>query len=388
MQGLLFVIIKIASWTDEARRNNIFMLHVRIEPRKAKKAKSGFVYRYIIPANKDYGIEKDIKKGTYRTKKEAMEAGQEHLHRIMNGEKPDARKITLDDVWQEYLELNPAKVKPQTISNYTCVYNTHIKKHLGSSLIRSLDYKKLQKFFNGVKPSRASEIKKVINILMTLAVRLGYIAFSPTREIVLPKVPEEEKKIREEYISDQKLFEILDQIKLEKYRRMIWIGYYMGLRYGEALGLDWKDIDMEAGKAFIHQQLLKDSTISQSLKTSSSKAVVPIAPALLEMMKEWKKDGCPHILHEENGKRIRYKTPQAYFRRAVQSDFHFHALRHTFITNLIQAGISPKTVMKLARHSSIEMTLQFYTEVTEEMLEDAVSRVFPNPPQKEEKEDK
>ena len=196
------------------------MLHVRIEPRKAKKAKSGYTYRYIIPSNKDYGIEDDIKVGSFRTKKEAMEAGQEHLHRIMNGEKPNALKITLDEVWKEYLELNPNKVKPQTLEKYTGVYKNHIKEKLGNKLVRNLDYKTLQKFFNGVKPSRAKDIKIVINILMTLAVRLGYIQSSPTREIVLPKVSEEEKEEKIDYLSDPEFYTLLDSIKLEHYKRM------------------------------------------------------------------------------------------------------------------------------------------------------------------------
>ena len=168
---------------------------------------------------------------------------------------------------------------------------------------------------------------------------------------------------------------------------MLWIGYYMGLRLGECLGLDFADIDTEAGKAFIHQQELPDGTISQSLKTASSKAVLPIAPPLLEMFKEWKKDGCPYVIHDKKGKRVKYSATTDFFSKHA-GDFHFHIMRHTFITNLIKAGVPVKIVMKLARHSKIEMTLQFYTEVTDEMMEDALSKAFPIPPQKEEKEAK
>lgn len=356
------------------------MLRVLTEKREAKKAKSGYTYRYIIPHDLDYGIENDIKKGSFRTKKEAIEAGQLRIQEIMNGIKPDSRKITLDDVWQEYLELNPSKVKPQTLKDYKGIYKNHIKEKLGNKLVRNLDYKTLQKFFNGVKPTQANKIKVVVNILMTLAVRLGYIQFSPIHEIVLPKVPEEEKKKKIKYISNPEFYALMDQIKFEKYQRMLWIGYYMGLRLGECLGLDWADIDIEAGKAFIHQQELKDGTISQSLKTPSSKAVLPIAPPLLAMMKEWKKDGCPYVIHDKKGKRTTYRGADRYFARL--KDFHFHLLRHTFITNLIEAGVPVKTVMKLARHSTIEMTLQFYTEVTEGMMEEAIFKAFPNLPQK------
>ena len=42
----------------------------------------------------------------------------------------------------------------------------------------------------------------------------------------------------------------------------------------------------------------------------------------------------------------------------------FHALRHSFITMLERAGISPKTAQVLARHSDVRLTLQRYTHKT------------------------
>jgi len=42
----------------------------------------------------------------------------------------------------------------------------------------------------------------------------------------------------------------------------------------------------------------------------------------------------------------------------------FHALRHTFITNMVKAGVSPKTAQLLARHSTIDLTMNVYTSLT------------------------
>ena len=41
----------------------------------------------------------------------------------------------------------------------------------------------------------------------------------------------------------------------------------------------------------------------------------------------------------------------------------FHALRHTFITRLARGGVHPATAQRLARHSSIELTMGFYTHL-------------------------
>jgi integrase len=41
----------------------------------------------------------------------------------------------------------------------------------------------------------------------------------------------------------------------------------------------------------------------------------------------------------------------------------FHALRHTFITNLVRAGVPPKFAQTLARHGSITPTMDRYYHV-------------------------
>jgi len=59
----------------------------------------------------------------------------------------------------------------------------------------------------------------------------------------------------------------------------------------------------------------------------------------------------------------------------------FHANRHTFITNLARAGVSPKTAQELARHSDIRLTLGLYTHTNLDDRAAAVRRL-PSPQSK------
>ncbi len=52
----------------------------------------------------------------------------------------------------------------------------------------------------------------------------------------------------------------------------------------------------------------------------------------------------------------------------------FHGLRHTFVTNLHRAGVSPKVAQTLARHSTIDLTMNVYTDVDSEDLREAIGR--------------
>ena len=51
----------------------------------------------------------------------------------------------------------------------------------------------------------------------------------------------------------------------------------------------------------------------------------------------------------------------------------FHSLRHTFITNLGRAKVSPKTAQTLARHSDISLTMNIYSHIMEEEQIEAIN---------------
>jgi integrase len=57
----------------------------------------------------------------------------------------------------------------------------------------------------------------------------------------------------------------------------------------------------------------------------------------------------------------------------------FHALRHTFITNMVKSGISPKAAQSLARHSTIDLTMNVYTSLTVHDQASALASLSPVP---------
>jgi len=56
----------------------------------------------------------------------------------------------------------------------------------------------------------------------------------------------------------------------------------------------------------------------------------------------------------------------------------FHALRHTFITNLVKANVSPKVAQSLARHSDIRLTMDLYSHIAQEEQAEAI-KTLPGP---------
>ena len=59
----------------------------------------------------------------------------------------------------------------------------------------------------------------------------------------------------------------------------------------------------------------------------------------------------------------------------ISDEYTPYSTRHTFITRLVEADVSPKAVQHLAGHKSIETTLQYYTHSTNEVLENAITKL-------------
>ncbi len=61
---------------------------------------------------------------------------------------------------------------------------------------------------------------------------------------------------------------------------------------------------------------------------------------------------------------------------ADNESLDFHALRTSFITSLARSGVHPSVAQRLARHSTITLTMNTYTKIgTDELLREAVERL-------------
>jgi len=102
--------------------------------------------------------------------------------------------------------------------------------------------------------------------------------------------------------------------------------------------------------------------------------VLPLHPSLVESLRPWlaaKKPATPVWPGAWGRAKQAGKTRQRDLKIAETPYIDdpgryaaFHARRHTFITNMIKSGINPKTAQSLARHSTIDLTLNVYTKLT------------------------
>ena len=105
-------------------------------------------------------------------------------------------------------------------------------------------------------------------------------------------------------------------------------------------------------------------------------STIPLTARALEVFKRRREVA----LKDENNRffpvsksSIRHNWDKYRVKAGLTADYTPYCTRHTFITRLVEAGVSPKAVMDLAGHGAIETTLTFYTHSTNEVLSSAIS---------------
>lgn len=206
------------------------------------------------------------------------------------------------------------------------------------------------------------------------AVKLGYIKINPFNSI--KQIPIPEKQIL--CFSDDQIRLLLNNTRSELLKRFILVSLYTGLRINEVIHIQWKDIDFENGVITVGNK--------ESFSTKSGKIrKIPINEGLQTLLNKMFEAELIHgniagfdfldkyIFH----KHCNFKYASDYISKAFKKllrslnfdeKYHFHCLRHTFITNLIRAGSNINYVKELAGHSDIKTTMNYVHISTSDLI--------------------
>jgi integrase len=168
-----------------------------------------------------------------------------------------------------------------------------------------------------------------------------------------------------------------------------------GLRQGEALGLRWRDVDLDAGtrtKRVQLQRIGKERVLVEPKAERSRRALdVPaICVAALRRHRvrqaeerlaagaEWEDWGLVFTTRRGtplDGSNVAHSFHRELEKAGIHRHQRFPDLRHTCASFLLLQGISPRVVMELLGHSQIGMTMNLFTHVMPSSKRDAADRM-------------
>jgi len=207
--------------------------------------KRGKTWQYCVSAKP-----KPIRKGGFKTKKEAMIAAAEVEAKLSKGDNPIVKKATpFDEYFETWVNLYRSHLKGPTLSHYGYTLQ-EIREYFGSKPIQEIKRHDYQDFLNNYGSTKGQEsVEKLhshIKACVEDAIEEGIIKINFTRKAVktwtVPAKKDEEKYLN---YSDSK------RLIRELYKRLdTGLGYYLlllgltsGLRFGELLGLTRKDFN-------------------------------------------------------------------------------------------------------------------------------------------------
>jgi integrase/recombinase XerD len=160
-------------------------------------------------------------------------------------------------------------------------------------------------------------------------------------------------------------------------RALLELMYACGLRASEAIGMDLRDLDIEAG-------------VLHARGKGSRERVVPIGRAAIEACRIYIERGRPSLLRgrieaklfvnfrgEPLTRQGLYKIVRRHATAAGLADrMSPHTLRHTFATHLLAGGCDLRSVQEMLGHADVAST-QLYTQLTTDRLKDVYIKAHP-----------
>jgi len=293
--------------------------------------------------------------------------------------------------------ISPVKINPRTIKQLLNGNNT--TKEIADRICTVLKIPVL-KIFDIVDRNKklssttVNHHHRLIRSMFNTAVQWQLILSNPVERVKPPRIEKKEAK----YYDIAEVNQMLALLENEpiKYKVMIHIIIFCGLRLGELTALEWPDIDFDNETITISKQLqyLPEYGILDidTTKTESGNRTIYIPSTLINLLLEYKrwqdnekiKTGDKWVVSDKlftqnNGKKIFPNSPSQWFNKFIKRNnlpsLTFHQLRHTNASLLIGQGTDIATVSKRLGHSDKTITLRIYTHALKQHDREAADKL-------------
>ncbi len=288
-----------------------------------------------------------------------------------------------------------ACLRPETIRGYTAVFNLFQKVMPSVVSVDDLSTESLTEFFRriqtrqrlvgkgtvktGVRKSTIKTQWSKLNAFFAWLRIKGYLEQSPLEGIKAPQ-PDYDDFRRLEDNDIHKIYSAIartsaNSLTLRRNNLMISLLLYCGLRKGEFISLQVRDIDMHK----------KEVTVRAETSKSKRTRVLPMHDTLVSHLREY--------LRERNARTftteyllVSTKADSGLTREGLKHwvkgiimhsgvRFHLHQFRHTFACKLVEANVNAFNIQRLMGHTSIMMTMRYVRSLRTEHMGSEISKI-------------
>ena len=338
------------------------MAHVRV--RELKDGRKAYLVRYRGPD------------GVERSKQFARRRDADRFINLIEIDlvtsswvDPRLGRITVTEWFGRWWPTTATDLKASTRARDEATFRTHIQPVFGTTPLGKLDRTRIRQWVtdltaSGLAPATVVKAVQVFNKLVRAAVDDRVIAHNPVEKVPLPRIHRDEMR----FLTASELWTLADTID-PRYRSLVLLGGYSGLRIGEMLALRWNRINPHTGTVTVAETMtdLAGHISYGPPKTKAANRTVTIPDVVTESLYDMNPSPTPDELvfqspehHPLRLSSFRRRTWTPAVESASLAPLRIHDLRHTAISLWIAAGAHPKQIANRAGHTSVAIVLDRY----------------------------
>jgi integrase len=306
------------------------------------------------------------------------------------------RGVSVEQWMNTWLDtIASRKVRPSTLAGYrTCL--KRINPVLGHHRLDKLQPEHLEAFYtrleaDGLSSTTALLHHRVISRALKVAMQRGRVARNVATLVDAPTARREEVQPLTA-AEARKLLEVATELP----NGARWsVALALGIRQGEALGLLWDAVDLDAGTLTVRRALQRqagEGLVLVEPKSRAGRRTIKLPDALRDALRVhrvrqteqrlaagnvWEDRG--FVFCQPTGRPIDRRRDwqdwKTLLKAAGVRDARLHDARHTAATLLLQQGVPARVVMDILGHSQISLTLGTYSHVVPELAQEAAERM-------------
>lgn len=304
--------------------------------------------------------------------------------------------------WLENILINSLKSKSYSIKEY--IIKQQIVPRIGLLQVNSLTASDVQQMINdmGKEGFSYSTIKKsydTLNQRFKLAVKQGQVNRNPITGVELP-IQKKKKNSEIHFFTEGQCRELIEEARriyaynnqnVYRLGELIPFLIHTGLRIGEAIALEWDDIDYDNQTITINKNVVEVKSKKtgkyilqqqDSTKTDSSTRIIPLSNGAMQCVENVKQinGDKQFVFASQTGKYVSPSNCNRMF-RGIQKALNYkctlgvHSLRHTFATLMLNKGVDVKIVSELLGHATVSITYDIYIHTIQAQKAKAIKMI-------------
>lgn len=304
--------------------------------------------------------------------------------------------LTVGQWSEKWLELYKTDKAFNTFEMYRRTVYNHIIPTIGDVRLSALKKHHIQQMLNNIVERGTLRTAELVKLTMKQIINQAVIEEYIYKDITSGlSLPQKEKPVKRALTDIEKDIILNADLTLRQ-RVFVDILYYTGVRRGEALALTKNDIDLKNKTLTVSKNLVLKNTASEikpSPKTKSGNRQIPLPDMLISSLNNYIPNlQTEYLFTKQNGEPMTHTAFRRFWdsitkalNTEAQNKEHTtvceldnitpHIFRHTYATNLYNAGIDIKTAQQLLGHSSIQMTMDIYTHLDNTKILTAADRL-------------